>query len=35
MGVGGRERALRLYDRPRVVERIVVLYHEVLERGQA
>ena len=39
MGEAGRERALRLYDRPRVVERIVDLYHEVseadcrLERG--
>jgi glycosyltransferase involved in cell wall biosynthesis len=35
MGRAGRERALRLYDRPRVVERIVDLYHQVLERGQA
>lgn len=35
MGAAGRERALTHFDRPRIVERILALYHEVLaERRQ-
>ena len=31
MGVAGRERALAHYDRPRIVERVIALYEDVLE----
>ena len=33
MGEAGRARALAQYDRPRIVDRIIALYHEVLGGG--